>query len=71
MRLTLLALGLKDCALFWAEAGIPWSEAESPKASSMRGANPSRRIGRGASPRRPLSHDCRDFVRTVISFFAL
>ncbi len=33
-----------------------------------RAANPSRRIGRGASPRRPLSHDCRDFVRTVVSF---
>ena len=33
---------------------IPRSEAESPKASSMRGANPSRRLGRGASPRRPL-----------------
>ena len=52
-----------------APARIPRSEAESPKASSMRGANSSRRIGRGASPRRPLSHDCRDFVRTVISFF--
>ena len=33
---------------------IPRSEAESPKASSMRGANLSRRLGRGASPRRPL-----------------
>ena len=35
-------------------AAYPPSEAESPKASSMRGANPSRRLGRGASPRRPL-----------------
>ena len=33
---------------------IPRSEAESPKASSMRGANSSRRLGMGASPRRPL-----------------
>jgi len=40
MRLTLLALGLKDCALFWAEAGIPRSEAESPKTMSIRGAEP-------------------------------
>ena len=29
-------------ALFWAEAGIPRSEAKSPKAMSIRGAEPSR-----------------------------
>ena len=40
-------------ALFWAEAGIPRSEAESPKAMSIRGAEPSktRRVAQDCDPK--------------------
>ena len=40
-------------ALFWAEAGIPRSEAESPKAMSIRGAEPTktRRVAQDCDPK--------------------
>ena len=49
-------------------ARVPRSEAESPKASSMRGANLPCHLGRGASPRRPLPRQIRRVEPTRLDY---